>query len=126
MRTLIKAFIFIADIAIAMCVISLAIYCEYKLIFTSLYPLVGEEFSEWLTIFLLVVAGITLYVLAILNAKIFEFLFPEYRKKKIINNIAHAEYTISTIRNKTDNEFLIISKPLGGYKREQLNNGEFI
>lgn len=71
---LINIIIFIADLIIVLCIICLAIYCEYKQIYTNLYPLVRDEYSEWLVLLILGIAGITFYGLAIFNGKIVGYI----------------------------------------------------
>ena len=110
MRILINIIIFIADLLIALCIICLAIYCEYKLIRTNLDPLIGDEYSEWSTLLLIGIAGLTFYELAKLNGKVLDFIFIKYRPDEKTNK----SKTNSCVSS-------IITKPLGGYSREQLN-----
>ena len=122
MKVLINIIIFIVDLVIALFIIGLVIYCEYKLIFTNLYPILGEEYSEWLVLFLLGIAGITFYILAKLNARILVYIGTKYCQANKINNTAISVNINNKFdRNKTNDLLPIISKPLGGYRREQLN-----
>lgn len=60
--------ILIVDLVIAFCVIALAIWGEYKLI----YPLIGEEYIEWLIIIMI----LTFFGLCWLNGIVLKKLFP--------------------------------------------------
>lgn len=108
--------IFLLDLILALIVIGLAIWGEYKL----LLPLMGD-YLDWLIIIMLA----TFFGLAWLNGQIMEILFPNlgsvrtpnyHQCDSVVKNnkpISKADYTT--------NQLAIIYKPLGGYSREQLN-----
>lgn len=114
MKTIKNIIILIIDLIIAFGVICAVIYGEYKL----LYPLFGFEYSEWFIIIVL----ITFFGLAYLNGRLMGILFHDFRYQ---TNPAYEKKTIkydsmSDERN-IENEMPLIPKPLGGYRREQLN-----
>lgn len=107
----------IIDLIIALGIIILVIWGEYRL----LYPLIGNEYSEWLIIIMI---G-TFFGLILLNGEIISCLFPNIGKVKVANstqNSKHASYSQNKGQiKKTNNPPFITSKPLGGFLREQMD-----
>lgn len=106
-----------AGIIIAGAIICSAIYGEYAL----LNQLLEGEYEEWF----IIIAALTFWALASMAVKIFGILFPHVgmvkcSKEKANRNIV-SHISDSELEEGINNEMRLIPKPLGGYRREQLN-----
>lgn len=114
--------IFIVDLIIAFVIICSAIYGEYIVIYPFLNSIFGETYSDWTVLILIVIVLLSFWGLAVLNGKIVGFFLQEpsvrkTSKKKIKLENRETIFEEEEIRPIAP----LLQKPLGGYRREQLN-----
>lgn len=104
--------IFISDLIIAFVILVVSIWGEYELLYKFLRPTM-QDYSEWYTIICLIIMGGTFLGIIKLNGYLMNALFPD------LGQVRNPHYQKKTFQN--NNPSPIISKALGGYSREQLN-----